>query len=1279
MNKLRLLPGMSILLALICCAGSLSAEVRRWNLEDQPDPSAPAFEWQVVGEDAAALELELTVHWLDVLVEEGRVELRLPGAGCLGGPGDPALPALSRLLAAPGDAAARLEILEAASVARGDLSPTPRAAWASDRPGTSAPEVLPRVDLRDSGDPAAWASLDEGALWQGARVLGLLVQPVRWDSGPGHLEALRHLRLRVTWQRGQKPIPAPRRSGAAGQSLVRGSVLNTHSPWLSGEGRTVDSTLPGSYLVLTPDAALDGLEDWLRWKREMGHDVRVITESELGGVSTSYSQLQQAVQAAFAENPFDYLLLVGDVDRFPSGTEVDYNLEAGFIDGGSYSESQWGSRCSSSLCIVSDHLFSLLEGDDYFADVLVGRLSVDTANDLAKNVRRTVEYESAPFLGMGDEWFGRGLMIYDVAQAPSRRETKLSIRDLLMQELNFSEVDTIHNHYWQNPVNPAVVTQRINAGVSVVNYRGFGFRHQWYGPLFGVPQMVDLTNVGRWPFVTSIVCGGGDFASVDDDPCLGEGFLRAGAPLEPTGAIGFMGPSEEDTHTEWNNAIDEGIYHGLAREGLRTLGALMDRGKLELWNAYPNAREWGNPGHNVPFYFHTYNLLGDPGLELRTRAPRALLCEVPATLPTGLEWLDLHVAALDGGSLEGLRGCLYNAEHDLALTTAASADGRLFFQGTGLAAGGWVLTLSGPDLMPFRQAILVGEAESDLRVAQWNVMGVQPEDSLAHPGESLTLNLTLSEQGGAGAPAGRWLSLEVPTECAELLVDSLQLESSAPGQSLAVQGLSLRLASLLPFGEPLPLSLRLDGRLLAVLNLEVSQPGFTILETGSAEGPLVPGFDGLLHVRLAAAGLPAGEALIARLGSLHARVAVTQNESAPFELEPDSSRWLEDFGLDIDPLILSGSQVALELGIWPAAADPLQQAPLALLPFQLQVGTAGPTDPLGPDAGGYLAWHTGDSGPDTPVHEWSSISTSGEELEVIDWYDAWSENQDGVSRLVELPFVFRYYGHEYSQATICSNGWLAFGDHLGYWTSLNTPIPAVQGPDAMVAAYWTDLTNSSNGGTSFGHLYVEGRPESGLFLVEWNHFRPANSSANVDVQLILRDPALWPTPTGDGQILIHYRDVASNNGDNGVTIGLENPDETAGLQYVCNNTYAPAAQPVTDGSSLLFLPQEAQNPVAEPRTRPSARLDVSPNPFNPVTQLRVQLPEAARLRWSLHNLLGQQVVRQDWLPAPAGVFQAGLDGTRLASGVYLLTVEWRPVADATRPGEVLSEKVLLLR
>jgi hypothetical protein len=67
--------------------------------------------------------------------------------------------------------------------------------------------------------------------------------------------------------------------------------------------------------------------------------------------------------------------------------------------------------------------------------------------------------------------------------------------------------------------------------------------------------------------------------------------------------------------------------------------------------------------------------------------------------------------------------------------------------------------------------------------------------------------------------------------------------------------------------------------------------------------------------------------------------------------------------------------------------------------------------------------------------------------------------------------------------------------------------------------------------------------------------------------------------------------------------------------------------------------------------------EVWPNPFNPVATLRVTLPEAARVQANLYNVKGQFVGTVLSGQRAAGTHLLRVDGSALASGVYLLQVK----------------------
>ena len=216
-------------------------------------------------------------------------------------------------------------------------------------------------------------------------------------------------------------------------------------------------------------------------------------------------------------------------------------------------------------------------------------------------------------------------------------------------------------------------------------------------------------------------------------------------------------------------------------------------------------------------------------------------------------------------------------------------------------------------------------------------------------------------------------------------------------------------------------------------------------------------------------------------------------------------------------------------------------------------------DPIGPDAYGYYAYDQLDQ-PEGPEFSWIEIApgAGGAGTLVSDLM-----GQDDRSTVVNLPFTFRYYGQNYSQVTICTNGWLAMGSVSNDSDWSNSQIPGADGPPAMIAPFWEDM-NLETGGQIATHYNVT----EGIFVVEYYRvpqYQPATALETFEV--ILRDPAAYPTSTGDGQILIQYNLVSDPSS---CTLGIENDLETIGLQYLFDGTYNIHAAPLQAQSAVLY-------------------------------------------------------------------------------------------------------------
>ena len=132
--------------------------------------------------------------------------------------------------------------------------------------------------------------------------------------------------------------------------------------------------------------------------------------------------------------------------------------------------------------------------------------------------------------------------------------------------------------------------------------------------------------------------------------------------------------------------------------------------------------------------------------------------------------------------------------------------------------------------------------------------------------------------------------------------------------------------------------------------------------------------------------------------------------------------------------------------------------------FPVYVGEVSTDDPLGPDEYGYYFYDSGDSNYDlAPEYDWIEINPSnGGSGTSLNLSDSGYGNFSNSIEQVDLPFPFKYYGEIYETITVCSNGFIAFGESE-LESFRNYSVPGAGGPSPMVAVFWDDLTTNGNG------------------------------------------------------------------------------------------------------------------------------------------------------------------------------------------------------------------------
>ncbi len=552
--------------------------------------------------------------------------------------------------------------------------------------------------------------------------------------------------------------------------------------------------------------------------------------------------------------------------------------------------------------------------------------------------------------------------------------------------------------------------------------------------------------------MSPLTCGLGAFGW---DNCFGEVWISMGlSPDSLKGGPAFYGVSDGGTHTKWNNPIMIGYFFGIFEQDIYHFAAAAVAGKLQDYRTFPNNRDdW------VQQYFHTYNMLGDPELELRTKIPILISVAHPETLAFGLNHIEITVEDRAGDPVPGAFVTLIKMDdtnEDVYSIEKTDEGGNAELAFDAPTPGTMTLTVSGRDLYPYEENVYLVTSPVavgfDSLVIDDDLSGFSRGngDSLVNPGETLELFIALKNYGDAV------MAESVTTELMALDSGLVEVYDGAgvygdlgPGQSLTNER---------------PFLVRIDpgagndeiARLrqtitdqnnnswFTVIELPVKAPCFAISEVRVFDENdwLEPGDTASIVIKVINRSQVDGLAVAAQVTS-----------------EDDFTTILDGAALfgDIpagDTASSAGDSITIALAL---AAFPGRKVDLLLtmttsagaqssVPFSINDNSVIETsDPTGPDAYGYYMYDSSDSSYTIhPTYEWVELAPGlggqGTRLN-------FGSGSDDGSVKIDLPFDLVYYGDIYRSLIACTNGFVSpdtFRIDMGgnFWANFfNWPIP----------------------------------------------------------------------------------------------------------------------------------------------------------------------------------------------------------------------------------------------
>ena len=613
--------------------------------------------------------------------------LSIPGQATMLSEGKPDVPIMGQVLEVPFDVNLGLEVVKAQSITLANYTVYPAQiqidTLSASQPFTVSKETY-LTDAYFPDQPAFFTAEDIGVI-RGHRLVFLKVHPLQYNPVTKELKAYKNIEVRITYDRpGQIRRVARRIESAPFEKLLKRLVLNYKAPNRLAEtgvhsmvlGKSHDSLLSPfprpalaqarvegcDYLILThgnfytnPTDPINPLNRLRAWKESKGLKVWIVDVANIPGGATAANikTYLQTVYDTWLPIPA-YVLLVGDHELLPT-------------DQGSAPHPSHGNAT-----VPSDLPYASLDGTDYFPDLFIGRLSVDTLTQAQDVVDKILAYEQNPPVNanfyrnatMVAEFEDQGDTANDGREERPWIENVEDIRTFLQN--NGYVVDRIYATNSGFPATPGApdpqlyqnatglpndllningfgwnggpndIRNAIQAGRFLVTYRNHGDETSWTRPSFNTGNIGALTNVDLPPVVFSITCRTGWF----DDPateCFCEEFLRQN---NGRGAVAIIG-STRNSATGWNDYLTFGFFKAIwpaytpnplttgypampLMEGapLWQMGQIHTFGKTFMANAY-------GASNDRRLTFEMFHLFGDPEMPIWTQAPATFRVDYP--------------------------------------------------------------------------------------------------------------------------------------------------------------------------------------------------------------------------------------------------------------------------------------------------------------------------------------------------------------------------------------------------------------------------------------------------------------------------------------------------------------------------------------------------------------------------------------------------------------------------------------------------------------------------
>jgi PKD repeat protein len=466
-----------------------------------------------------------------------------------------------------------------------------------------------------------------------------------------------------------------------------------------------------NYLIITHPDYIEAAQLIANWREQTGYRTEILTS--LSWLSASISQA--IFDRYHNQNQLSYVLLLGDHNKVPG-----YSL------------------ISHLGVFPTDRPYVCMDGlNDYFPDIAVGRISVNSSQQAMNVVEKIINYEKNPVMQPG--FYNNALSVAyfqddnnnnyaDRRFAQTAEEilqyltthagknvtriyyTNSSITPLYWNNTYYSAGEPVPTHLlkpgfpWNG--NSSHIISNINNGSFLVYHRDHGSDQGWGDPAFNISNVQSLSNGNKLPIVASVNCQTGKFLTTE---CFAEAFLRQ----SQGGAAGVFAHAEV-SYSGYNDALSMGIIDAIfAQPGLisnftgsghtsgtitqhdqiLTLGDVTDQALLRMTQTWGDSWGYEKYQHNIFHYF------GDPATRIFTELPLELIAIHQNSIHCSDTLFSIYSC-----NIQDAQATLTADGQLIGLTFLQNGSGMINFKQT--ASNNILLTISAPNSKPYIQHIV---------------------------------------------------------------------------------------------------------------------------------------------------------------------------------------------------------------------------------------------------------------------------------------------------------------------------------------------------------------------------------------------------------------------------------------------------------------------------------------------------------------------------------------------------------------------------------------------